>query len=101
MTRQPCPACGRMKPAFAIRDGRCDEDEREAAQQAASRPELSWNDIRGLRSVLLQRSDWTQVADAPLSEEQKTAWAAYRQSLRDIPEAYATPGDVIWPTPPG
>jgi hypothetical protein len=32
----------------------------------------------------LQNSDWTQLPDVPLTEEQKAAWATYRQALRDF-----------------
>lgn len=91
-----------MKPAFAIRNGRCGEDMRDEARASALPPEKTWDDIRGQRSILLQRCDWTQVPDAPLTTEQKNAWAAYRQALRDLPETFAEdgPGNVTWPTPP-
>ena len=46
--------------------------------------ELIKADIRGQRNTLLSLCDWTQVADAPLSEEQKTNYATYRQALRDL-----------------
>lgn len=36
---------------------------------------------RTTRNSLLASSDWTQVADAPVDA---TAWATYRQALRDI-----------------
>jgi hypothetical protein len=62
--------------------------------------EEKWADIRSRRNVLLTACDWTQVADAPLTEEQKTAWRNYRQALRDIPQAFATPEDVVWPDSP-
>ena len=39
---------------------------------------------RAERDRLLSASDWTQVADAPVD---RAAWAAYRQALRDWPEA--------------
>lgn len=42
---------------------------------------------RSERNARLRVCDWTQMADAPLSEAQRSAWAAYRQSLRDLPEA--------------
>lgn len=100
VARSACPTCGRMKPPFAIRNGKCDEDEREEARANAGPPALTWNDIRGKRAILLGRCDWTQTADAPLTNEQKTAWATYRQALRDLPETYETPAEVIWPTPP-
>lgn len=53
--------------------------------------------IRVQRNALLAESDWTQVADAPVN---KTAWAAYRQELRDITEQAGFPTEVIWPTKP-
>lgn len=62
--------------------------------------EEKWADIRSRRNALLTACDWTQVADAPLTEEQKTAWRNYRQALRDIPQAFATPEDVVWPDSP-
>jgi hypothetical protein len=38
--------------------------------------------VRLWRDGELGRTDWTQVADAPVDA---TAWAAYRQALRDLP----------------
>ena len=55
------------------------------------------DDIRAQRNALLAESDWTQIADAPVN---KTAWAAYRQELRDITEQAGFPTEVIWPTKP-
>lgn len=52
---------------------------------------------RAKRDRLLARSDWTQVADAPVDQQ---AWAAYRQSLRDITQQAGFPNDVTWPTHP-
>ena len=52
------------------------------------------------RSALLQGSDWTQLPDVPLTDEQKAAWATYRQELRDIPQQSGYPYNVVWPTPP-
>jgi hypothetical protein len=56
--------------------------------------------IRHERNRLLSLCDWTQVQDAPLSEEQRTAWGVYRQALRDLPQQFATPEDVVFPDPP-
>ncbi|HFT6961499.1 TPA: tail fiber assembly protein [Stenotrophomonas maltophilia] len=50
-------------------------------------------------SQRLRSTDWTQMADAPLSVEQKTAWAVYRRALRDMPALSGFP-DVSWPSPP-
>ena len=43
---------------------------------------------REYRDQLLTASDWTQLPDAPVD---KSAWAAYRQALRDLTD------HVNWP----
>ena len=52
------------------------------------------------RDILLADSDWTQLADAPLTATKKAQWATYRQALRDIPSQPGYPGSVTWPTKP-
>jgi hypothetical protein len=52
------------------------------------------------RNELLCKSDWTQIANNPLTLEQQQQWAAYRQALRDITAQSGYPFNVIWPTPP-
>ena len=42
------------------------------------------NEIRSVRNLLLIKSDWTQFTDSPLTEEKKTEWKVYRQTLRDL-----------------
>lgn len=39
---------------------------------------------RALRNSYLTKTDWTQGVDSPLSSTDKTAWASYRQALRDM-----------------
>ncbi len=56
--------------------------------------------IRSQRNSLLSLSDWTQLADAPLTAEQKQEWAEYRQALRDVPEQAGFPENVVWPSTP-
>ena len=41
--------------------------------------------LKAYRSTELFDSDWTQGADSPLDSTTKTAWATYRQGLRDLP----------------
>lgn len=53
--------------------------------------------IRAERNNLLQQTDWTQVADAPVSQ---TDWAVYRQALRDITAQEGFPENVTWPVAP-
>jgi hypothetical protein len=51
------------------------------------------------RYFLLLGSDWTQMPDSPLSDEDKAAWATYRQALRDLPAQEGFP-NVAFPTKP-
>ena len=57
---------------------------------------------RTTRNKLLADTDWTQMNDSPLSNEDKTAWATYRQELRDLSDLDAWPNleDADWPTEP-
>jgi len=64
---------------------------------------IDWDKMRSKRDDLLARTDWTQMADSPLSVAQKTAWATYRQALRDLPTTYSEATDkseVTWPVKP-
>jgi DNA replication initiation complex subunit (GINS family) len=56
--------------------------------------------IRAERTAKLAATDWTQLPDAPLTEEEKQAWADYRQALRDLSESFTTVDQVVWPTEP-
>lgn len=58
-----------------------------------------WAQVRAERDGLLNRSDWTQSPDSPLSTAQKTAWAVYRQALRDVTKQ-ADPAAIKWPVEP-
>lgn len=63
------------------------------AQRDAERGEA----IRRNRNQMLTESDWTQLADSPVD---KTAWATYRQELRDVPTQTGFPWTVTWPEKP-
>lgn len=85
-TRQWCVIDGVLQPRIVP-----DDEKRKIVQRH----------IRTRRFTLLQRSDWTQTVDAPVS---KRAWAEYRQALRDMPTLYENETEVaniVWPTPPG
>ena len=58
------------------------------------------SETRKKRDSLLSESDWSQLADSPLSEAGKTIWQEYRQSLRDIPQQAEFPTIVQWPDQP-
>ena len=63
-------------------------------------PEELWVKVRGKRDALLRESDWTMVADAPLTSEQIKAYKNYRKALRDLPLTVNNPVNVIFPVTP-
>ena len=59
----------------------------------------AWEGIRSVRNKLLAESDWTTIADVPLTTEKKAEWVAYRQALRAVP-AQDDPLKIVWPAIP-
>jgi hypothetical protein len=59
--------------------------------------EQKWEQIRNWRNVELSQTDWTQLIDSPVD---KSAWANYRQALRDLPEQGGKADEVELPTKP-
>lgn len=55
--------------------------------------------LRNERDFLLKQSDWTQIPDSPLTNEQKQSWATYRQALRDLPSTVDI-NNIIYPEKP-
>lgn len=53
--------------------------------------------VRDDRNKRLADCDWTQLPDAPVDG---TAWATYRQALRDVTSQPGFPWDVTWPDEP-
>jgi len=70
--------------------------EQEAAYKAAKDAEQA-KSVRQQRGEKLKDSDWTQVIDAPVDQ---TAWATYRQALRDITGQEGFPWTITWPEQP-
>ena len=56
--------------------------------------------LRQSRNELLERSDWTQLPDSPLTDEKKDAYKVYRQALRDLPKSTSDINKVVWPQEP-
>ena len=56
--------------------------------------------MRRQRDRLLTASDWTQLSDNGLSDEQRAAWAEYRQALRDAPANWEPAATWDAPEPP-
>jgi hypothetical protein len=72
----------------------------KTAEDIAAEVDTKASQLRRQRDIALMNSDWTQVLDAPVD---RTAWATYRQALRNLPqdpnfpnvELPATPGSEI------
>lgn len=71
-----------------------------AADQPPLDADAALQALRRRRDALLRDSDRTQIPDFPISEDDRAAWATYRQQLRDLPETITDPAAVEWPTPP-
>tara|TARA_R100001509_G_scaffold41536_1_gene22259 strand:+ start:86 stop:559 length:474 start_codon:yes stop_codon:yes gene_type:complete len=56
--------------------------------------------VRAERDRKLAATDWTVLADSPLTTAKKTEWKTYRQALRDISAAEGFPHTMEWPTEP-
>ena len=65
-------------------------------EEALATQHTQWQIIRALRNTKLENCDWTQLPDAPVDA---TAWATYRQALRDITNQ-SDPFNIIWPEEP-
>ena len=74
--------------------------EQEAAYKAMKDAEQA-KSVRDQRGEKLKDCDWTQVADALLdAPATKTAWAEYRQALRDVTNQEGFPWTITWPEQP-
>lgn len=62
------------------------------------------NLIRRQRNAKLAATDWTQLPDVSLTQQQKDQWASYRQQLRDLPDSLPNPVPQgyrpTWPVKP-
>jgi hypothetical protein len=59
-----------------------------------------WQRVRDLRNHLLFMTDYRMIDDYPGVIAKKVDWRKYRQALRDIPQVFKSPDDVIFPEPP-
>lgn len=61
--------------------------------------DASWDVVRKKRDFLLKSTDWTLVPGATVDQ---SAWASYRQVLRDLPQTYGNFGldKLVWPQKP-
>jgi hypothetical protein len=97
ITREPYTTCETAwgKDGLVYREQIVTAMVDEAARDAALA-----GSIRAERDQRLAECDWTMLADAPLSEDEREAWGAYRQELRDVPQQPGFPRVVEWPMEP-
>lgn len=88
------PDCAGVEDQSGVLVAVLDENKLEAKQA------MLWETLRNLRDAKLASCDWTQITDAPLNTQDKAAWAAYRQELRDLPENTEDPAAPVWPDEP-
>lgn len=68
------------------------------AEAIAAKDAEQAKNIRATRNQKLAECDWTQGKD--ISDNISTAWAVYRQALRDVPAQAGFPWEVQWPAQP-
>ena len=63
---------------------------------------MRWDSLRKERNDKLAESDAYVLPDrwSAYTSEQQTAWATYRQALRDLPQNTQDPFNPVWPTKP-
>lgn len=71
--------------------------EHEAAYRA-QKDATQADAVRSERNTKLAETDWTQAKD--IADNISSAWAPYRQALRDITSQAGFPWEVQWPTQP-
>jgi propanediol dehydratase large subunit len=60
------------------------------AQFTAVEFDMAMEDLRAKRNKDLQDSDWTQLSDNTLTNDQRQAWMRFRTELRNITDGLTT-----------
>jgi len=58
-----------------------------------------WQVAKEKRNLLLKESDWACLVDSP-ENLFYNEWFMYRQRLRDLPDKFPNPKEIIWPQSP-
>jgi hypothetical protein len=58
----------------------------------------TWEQIRSRRDQLLKETDWAALPD--VNFDSKQSWLVYRNKLRNIPQKFKSPEEVVWPEKP-
>lgn len=57
-------------------------------------PAQKWDQFRIWRETQLRLTDWTQLPDAPLSDQEVQKYMTYREFLRNAPQDYSNVEDI-------
>ena len=71
-----------------------------ATVDKTAQAEATANTARTERDNMLTDSDWTQLADSTLDDEDMVLWQGYPQALRDLPQQVGFPTNTEWPESP-
>lgn len=88
-------------PAFVDKiesDGTVTSAASQEASYKAAMDNNAASQARVRRDLLLAESDFTQLKDVSLSNNND--WVTYRQALRDVPSQTGFPWNVQWPAKP-
>ena len=83
-----------MAKALNVQTGKI-EDATASTDTISEEDQLT--ELRLFRNNRLAASDWTQAADAPLTDAKKEEWKVYRQELRDITKTQKSLVNITWP----
>ncbi len=76
------------------------DNEEKQQKEEEKNLERALSDLRNKRDQLLRETDFTQLEDAPLNNEEKEAYRTYRQELRDLPETTENILNPVFPVKP-
>ena len=69
-------------------------------EQIAEYDALLAADVRAERDKLIASCDWMAIKAFEAGTTVGTAWATYRQALRDVTDQAGFPNEITWPTQP-
>lgn len=77
-----------------------DKNEEERSHDNSLKTTQEWSSVRKKRDELLSQSDKEVVVDKWLlmDEDTKVLWTKYRKKLRELPQEFTNPFDVVFPS---
>jgi hypothetical protein len=79
-----------------------DKNLEEIQQEEQTMLQNKWLEVRNTRNELLKESDIYVLADrwSSMNPNQQQQWSQYREALRNIPQTFTNPNEVIFPIKP-